>query len=131
MDIVSQPWFQSIFLILQEVSSSPTYLMIGKSNVTGENGSYPVTAQFDINALSQLLKGGQVVGLEVVSQGYMKLLLVRFHVHIYKKENCGQLHAIENSRKSNWSSISFRVMDDQMLPDVTKQKANIKISFFL
>lgn len=57
------------------------YLVVSKSDIPGEYGGHPVTPKFDINVLGELLQGGQVAGLEVVSQGHVQLLLVGFHMH--------------------------------------------------
>lgn len=58
--------------------------MVDKANVPREDGSHPVTAQLDIDALSQLLQRGQVAALEVIGQGHMELLLVGLHMHVCK-----------------------------------------------
>lgn len=67
--------------------------MVSEADVPREDGCQPVAPQLDIDALGQLLQGGQVAGLEVVSQGHVQLLLMRLHVHFWKRgSRCCEAH---------------------------------------
>lgn len=67
------------------------YLVVSKSDIPREYGGHPVTPEFDVDVLGELLQGGQVAGLEVVSQGHVQLLLVGLHVHFWRKGGDRQL----------------------------------------
>lgn len=62
------------------------HLMICKTNVPGKQDCQPITAQLNFDALGQFLQRRQVIGGEVVGQSYMELLLMRLHMHLWKKK---------------------------------------------
>lgn len=73
--------------LLTSGATGKHYLMVSESDVPREYGCQPVAPQFDIDALGQLLQGGQVAGLEVVSQGHVQLLLMRLHMCFWKRRS--------------------------------------------
>lgn len=56
--------------------------MIGKSHVPREEGSEPITTQFDLNSFCQLFQGVIMIGWEVIGQSQMKLFFMGFHMDI-------------------------------------------------
>ena len=38
------------------------YLVVSKSDIPGEYGGHPITPEFDVDVLGELLQGGQVAG---------------------------------------------------------------------
>lgn len=59
------------------------YLVVGKTNVPGEQNSQPIAAQLDFDALGQFLQRWEVITGEVVGQGDMELLFMRLHVNLW------------------------------------------------
>lgn len=59
------------------------YLVVCKTDVPGEEDRQPITAELDFNALGQFLQRWEVVGGEVVGQGYMELLFMRLNVDLW------------------------------------------------
>ena len=57
--------------------------MVGESDVPREHDSQPITAHGHLHALGELLQNRQVIGLELVGQGDVELLLVRFDVDVW------------------------------------------------
>lgn len=62
---------------------SISYLVVCKTDVSGEEDRQPITAELDFDAFGQFLQRWEVVGGEVVGQGYMELLFMRLNVDLW------------------------------------------------